>query len=238
MESRTPIFIISFNRPTMLRALINRLMELRQERIIIVDNNSTYEPLLEYYQEIQDSFEIIHVPMNHGCKIMTKLWKDKEFIKKYELDKINFIYTDCDIVPAEECPLDFVEKFNEILEKYRNILKVGFSIKIDDLPMTFKAGGKVVKWEAQFWGNKNFDHQLKVDLYSAPIDTTFSCQRANTRPGWTELSLRTGRPYTARHLPWYINENQLSEEDQHYLKTARPWEIHFPGRYFMWYKND
>lgn len=235
MVSNVPIFIISFNRPTALRTLIAKLVEMKQERIIIVDNCSTYEPLLQYYSEIQDSFEIIHMPTNHGCHVIRKLWKDGKFVKKYGLKTTNFIYTDCDVVP--ECPSDFAEKFNMILDKYGTITKVGLGIRIDDLPDSFSARGKVIKWESQFWNNEIIDREIGVTLYPAPVDTTFSYQRANTSPEWSEKCFRTGKPYIAKHLPWYIDDSKLSEEDQYYIETARPRETHFPGRYFMWYKT-
>ena len=238
MASNMLIFIISFNRLTMLRRLIDRLTEMRQERIIIIiDNHSNYKPLLDYYEGIRDSFEIIRLQENHGFRIMSKLYGNRHFRETYGLEKNNFIYTDCDVIPSAECPSDFIEKFNAILKKYDTITKVGLGIKIDDLPDSFTAKKKVMRWEAQFWEREIIDDEIGVKLYSAPIDTTFSCQRANTIPGWTESCFRVGNPYVAQHLPWYIDDNNLSDEDQHYLMTARRWETHFPNRYAMWCKR-
>lgn len=227
----TPIFIISFNRLTVLKKLIDRLIELGQERIIIVDNASTYEPLLQYYQEIGKVFEVLHMPGNYGHRVLTYLWEDPDFVKKYGLDLNNFIYTDNDVVPVDECPCDLVQKFNEVLAKYLTIEKVGLGLKIDDLPDSFDAKEHFIERESKFWKEKIHDQEIGIDLYPAAIDTTFACRRANTIPGGTGESFRTGSPYMARHLTSYIDSRHLSEEDQYYINVARKDETHFPGRY-------
>jgi hypothetical protein len=216
----------------MLKRLIDRLLEMGQERIIIIDNGSNYDPLLNYYQEIGNSFEILRMEKNHGYKVFTNLCRDPQFFTRYKLDQENFMYTDCDIVPCEECLPDFVDKWNDILGRYPDIKKVGFGLKIDDLPDSFEAKERLIRWESQFWIDKIHDDETGIDLYPAAIDTGFAMRRANTIPGWTNLSFRTGFPYVARHLPWYIDNNNLSEENQNYIRTASEFDTHFPGRYY------
>jgi hypothetical protein len=214
----------------MLKRLIDRLLEMGQERIIIIDNGSTYDPLIQYYREIEKNFEILRISENYGHDVMKKLFADPIIIEKYQLNLNNFIYTDCDVIPADECPKDFIQKFNEILRKYQ-IVKVGFSLHIDDLPDSFEAKQGLIRWESQFWKDKIHDQDIDIDLYPAAIDTTFACQRANEKSVWTNASFRTGPPYIAHHLPWYIDSNNLSEEDHNYIRTAGEFETHFPGRY-------
>ena len=228
---KTPIFIISFNRYTMLRAVIERLMELKQERIVVIDNHSSYEPLLEYYEEMKRTIEVLRMAENFGHNVMGRLFQDSNFVSKYNLDRCNFIYTDSDILPTKECPPDFIEKFNEILGRHRDIAKVGLSLRIDDLPDSFKAKEGVIIWESQYWAEKIHDQVLGIELFRAAIDTTFACQRANTRPGWTNRSFRTGKPYLAHHLAWYIDSGNLSDEEKYYVETAEKKETHFPSRY-------
>lgn len=215
-----PIFIISYNRYTVLKRLVDRLSELGQEKIVIIDNKSTYGPLLKYYTEIKDSFDIIYMKGNDGHKVITNLYLDLDFRNRYQLEKINFMYTDCDVVPAEECPADFVEKFDEVLKKYK-VEKVGFGLRIDDLPDLFEGKQIVVNWELQFWRSKIRDEDIGIDLYPAAIDTTFSYRRASTVPGWTNNSYRTGTPYVAKHLPWYVDTKNLLEEDQYYIDIIK-----------------
>jgi hypothetical protein len=229
----TPIFIVSFNRLTFLRKMVTRLLEMGQQRIIIVDNGSTYEPLLQYYEEIYKEIELLRMGRNYGYAVMKRIFRDPAFNRNYQLNQENFIYSDDDIVPIEECPSDFIEKFNAVLAKYNRAAKVGFGLKINDIPDSFKCKSNVVKVMETYCREeeKIHDDQIGIDLYPVPIDTTLACGRAGVEPGWTMHALRMGFPYLARHLPWYINSESLSEEDQYYMKVAGIKDTHFPHRW-------
>ena len=228
-----PIFIISFNRLTCLKRLIERLQDLGQTNLVVIDNASTYPPLLDYYQEIDQRIQVIRMGLNCGHNVLRMLCGNPQFLERYRLDQTDYAYTDSDILPVEECPRDFIDKFRSILIRYPQVSKVGFSLKIDDLPDTFAARAELVFWEMQFWKEKIRDLEFDVDLYPSPIDTTFAVRRAHTLPGWSGGCFRVGEPYTARHLPWYIDDDDLSDEDKFYRETALPKETHFPGRYKM-----
>ena len=66
----------------------------------------------------------------------------------------------------------FVLDLIKTMEKYHfNICKVGFALRIDDLPQHYPLKEKVIKWEKQFWTKK----VNKTDnIYYAEIDTTFA----------------------------------------------------------------
>ena len=55
--------------------------------------------------------------------------------------KGKFVVTDCDIVPIEECPLDAIDYFSELLDFYPDIFKAGFGFKLDDIPDTLPVQG-------------------------------------------------------------------------------------------------
>jgi len=225
-----PIFIISFNRLTVLRTLINRFVGMGQTRLIIIDNHSDYEPLLQYYQGIEKDFDILRMRENFGHDVIRAVYADSEIRGKYGLESSDYAYTDNDVVPVEECPWDFLEKFALVMRKY-GMQKVGFSLRIDDLPDCFEAKQRVIGWESTFWENRVRDEELGFSLYPAAIDTTFALQKANTVPGWKKICYRVGSPYMARHLPWYVDSLNLSDEEIYYMKTAVDAETHFPGRY-------
>ena len=161
------------------------------------------------------------MPSNYGHRVIKYLYNDVQFKSKYELDKVNYIYTDCDVVPVPDCPRDFIEKFDQILKKYPAIKKVGFGLKIDDLPDYFTGKNWVLSKHTKHWQNKIVDKELGIDLYASPIDTTFCYRRANTAPGKERKALRTGYPYLARHLSWYVDSNNLSSEDQYYISSVK-----------------
>ena len=51
-----PIIIISFNQLHYLRQLIAFLKKYEYSNIVIIDNNSTYKPLLDYFETIECYF--------------------------------------------------------------------------------------------------------------------------------------------------------------------------------------
>ncbi|MBJ7422177.1 MAG: hypothetical protein JHC58_04910 [Ilumatobacteraceae bacterium] len=125
-----------------------------------------------------------------------------------------FIVSDPDVVPDENTPSDVFEIFEHMLHSNPKIDKVGFSLRIDELPDHFIHKSDVITWETQFWQEVYWP-----GFYKAPIDTTF----AMYRPGLGHQngnSLRSAPPYTARHLPWYQDFANLSEEDEYYVKHS------------------
>ena len=149
----------------MLQNQIERFEELKlheNNQIIIIDNASTYEPLLEYYNTLP--YEIIRLSKNYGHYAIGKVYD--EYQKTYHLNSTNYVYTDPDIIPIEDCPDTFLGYFSELLSKY-SLDKVGFGLKIDDLPDHFKLKADVIKWESQW-----FDNPITSNIFRAKIDTT------------------------------------------------------------------
>ena len=206
-----PVVINNFNRLTYLQELVAFLEKCRFATIIIFDNNSTYPPLLEFYKTCKHT--VIRSGINYGH---LAFWKSG----LYSSYKWNyFIYTDSDVLPVEECPKDFIVHFKAVLKKNYSIDKVGFGIRIDDLPDYFALKEKVVKYEERYWQRK-----VKPGLYDAPIDNTFALYRplSDLKHGevYTLSAWRTGVPYVIRHLPWYTDSNNLPEEEAYYIKTC------------------
>ncbi len=58
-----------------------------------------------------------------------------------------YVYTDPDVLPTEDTPKDFMQYFMDILNRYPEIDKVGFGLKMDDIPDHYPKKDKVIKWE-------------------------------------------------------------------------------------------
>lgn len=203
----TPIFLISFNRLEALLQVIAWLERAGYSNIHIIDNASTYPPLVAY---LETSPHHVHrMPKNYGHLV---LWDSGRFDDI--INRQNFVLSDCDILPDSDCPANVVEQLAAVLSRYANFTKVGLSLRIDDLPDHYSLKAKVLEWEAPFW-----QHPLEGGtLYEAALDTTFAYYRPGIRPKdqrWWR-SIRTAAPLTARHLPWYANTSQLSQEDIYY----------------------
>lgn len=205
--SRIPIIINNFNRLTYLQELIEGLERRGCSNIIILDNQSNYPPLLQWYRTCP--YKIIFLDRNYGYKA---LW-DSGVYRQYRHSF--YVYTDSDVTLDKDCPDDFMAHFVDLLRRYPLCLKAGFGIRIDDLPDCYDKKEEVIGHERKFW-----EHPLEDGVYQAQIDTTFALYRpycygpANDH----HMMIRTGYPYLIRHLPWYIDSSNLDEENRYYLE--------------------
>ena len=202
-----PIIINNFNRLDSMKKLIESLEKRGYTNIYIIDNLSTYPPLIEYYKTCR--YSVFQLGRNVGWKALWKSGIYKKFRKDF------FVYTDSDVVPVDECPDDFLLFFLKTLKKYKLAQKVGFSLKIDDLPDCYAMKKEVILWEQQFFQRKRDEF-----LYFAPIDTTFALYRpyGKRRHAFFNVEMyRTAFPYMARHLPWYIDSENPDEENLYYI---------------------
>ena len=176
----------------MLTKLIHSLENRGYHNLYIIDNQSTYPPLLEYYTRLPYPVYMLNKNVGH-----LSLWETgifKQFKDSY------YAYTDSDLEILPNCPDDFIEKFILLLQKYPKALKAGFSICIDDLPDHYKLKEKTFA-------------VYKPYFIGEPIDPDCFC-------------IRTGYPYSVRHLPWYMNSAKPTEEELYYLehiKTLTHW---------------
>ena len=206
----TPIFILNFNQLAHLKKQIAWLTTRGYRRLIIIDNNSTFIPLLDFYGAIKDSVEVIRLEKNFG---KTALW-DAGIIERLNIDR-PFVYTDADIVPDDVCPRELVGHLLTLFNHFPQLKKVGPALRIDNLPDTYKFKRDVLIWESQFW-----TRPVARGMFMAPIDTTFAVYRPHS-PFVMEPAIRTGWPYVARHEPWYTDSSNQTEEMTFYAETAK-----------------
>ncbi len=202
-----PIVINNYNRLDYLQKQIDWLEKAGQRHIYIIDNASTNPQLIDYYKNTPHT--VIKLTANIGYKALwdtcIHLW----------FKGLPYVYTDPDILPVDNCPHDAVNYFHEILKQQPHINKVGFALKIDDIPNYYPQKKEVIKWETKFW-----DNPISTNLYKADIDTTFALYRANSIKQQYGKTIRTGGDYIARHLPWYENPTAPSQEELFYRENA------------------
>lgn len=216
---KIPIYILSYNRLSYLEKIISYLENKNLRNIIIIDNASTYPPLLEYYTTLK--YPIIKMDQNYGHSVFF----EHRYFRRIRWFS-HYVYTDPDVLPILDCPSDFMSVFYDYLRLHKTIYKIGFSLKIDDIPDDYEYKSEVISWESRF-----YDCDISTDgipLYDAPIDTTFALYRPKIfAPRNFYSALRTGFPYQARHLPWYKRRDDLTDEDKYYIastvKTTGNW---------------
>lgn len=206
--NKITVFINNRNRLSTLRGLINWLRD-KSLDIVVLDNDSSYPPLIEYYKTLD--FKVVMLGQNMGNTALYKWGGHMNHPGRY------FIYTDSDLIPKQECPEDLVDHLVFLKQKYGDSNKVGTSLEIGDIPDHYPFKEKVVEWESKFWLNE------LEDSYVADIDTTFALYDKMNDAGKRHCltgCLRTKRPYVMRHVPWYLDVKNLDEEESYYLKSA------------------
>lgn len=210
-----PIIINNRNRYTYLLQLITWLEKNKYTNIIILDNDSTFPQLLEYYKVTKH--EVIFLKKNVGYMA---LWQSDVFDR---FKKGFYVYTDPDVIPNTNCPPNIVFKLYTILSKYRQIEKAGPALRINDLPASYDKKNDVIEWEKIHWQD-----QVEQNVYDAMVDTTFALYKPLAF-GNAEMckAYRVAGEFEFLHLPWYIDSNNLTEEETFYRnnvsKTSSYW---------------
>jgi len=190
--------VINRNLLTTLKATVDFLLKEPRVKVVIYDQQSTYPPLLEYYESCP--VDVIYANNNRGP---TSAWDS--ILDVYRTNY--FIITDPDCL-YDDIPEYWLDVMLYTLDTY-NVPKVGFSLRLDDLPETnFRQ--EIIDWEKKYYIYKN-----EVGWF-ADVDTTFALYRPNSPFSYTAIRLEP--PYCIKHVPWYLTE--LNDEWNYYLDNA------------------
>lgn len=218
MSFQPPVYIICRDRVDDLGRLVTWLEEHDVQRITLVDNASTYEPLLEYYE--QTPHAVLGLEKNYGSRA---LW-----LTNNQPMKEHYVVTDPDVLPIHECPADAIDLLRRMLAAHPEYAKAGLGLYLDDIPQI-----QSLSWERSLVCQRRHIGDMSVEpyaisLYHSLIDTTFALYRPGLEvphllqayqtagDGRGLLAIRTGYPMQARHLPWYRLDHP-TEEEQYYL---------------------
>jgi hypothetical protein len=199
-----PIIINNRNRFTFLKLMVDQLQSFGYKHIYILDNDSSYPPLLEYYKTV--NAEVIFLKKNRGYRA---LWLTDTFAK---FKNGYYVYSDPDILLQKDCPKDFVYQLYKQLNKYTGKEKAGVALKIDDLPDKYLNKQDAIHNESVFWTKI-----LDKDVYDAMVDTTLALYKPLAFGNAEECgAIRVGGKLTAQHLTWYLDSNNLPAEELFY----------------------
>lgn len=199
-----PLYINNRDRLTYTRELAEQCSRLQMVGdIIIVDNASTYEPLLDWYETCP--YKVVKLSKNMGTRGAFSVLDSKT----------HYVCTDNDL-DISNVPKHVLDLLFDGLNRHKEVIKAGLSLEIDDIPDEYHLKTLALQREQGMWEHWPGDQRF----YKGAIDTTFAMYRPNH--GWIgyEPALRARRPYTARHRPWYALE--LDEEDRYYIEHLLP----------------
>jgi hypothetical protein len=197
-----PIILNNFNRLTTTKKLADDLSKLGYTNIHILDNNSTYPPLLEWYNDCP--YTVGRLNSNLGQLSIY----NSGYINKFS----GWVaYSDSDIELNPNSPRGLIDRLIEVADKY-NAPKVGLALRIDDIPTT-RYGLYVKREEQKFW-----TQEVENQVYKAHVDTTFSIIKVG-QP-FSYEAYRVAGDLTARHTPWYLDYENLSLEEQYIIEHS------------------
>jgi hypothetical protein len=198
------VLIINYNRLLLSVAMADWIY-LRGLEPVFIDNNSDYKPLLDYY--LHCPYEVVKMDNNYGKGVV---W-EQGILERLNI-KGEYIVTDPDL-DLSGIPDNFLSVLREGLRRYPQFNKCGFSLEINDITdqSVYYGGQTIQQWEYQFWVNP-----LDSEYFNASIDTTFALYNTDT---FSLSAIRTNRPYTAKHVPWYYDQTKPKDE-LYYLQTA------------------
>lgn len=229
----TPVFINCRDRVAHVQQLVAWLEQAEGVGdIVLVDNASTYQALLDWYAS--QSHRVVRLRDNVGPN---GVWQSG-ILLAYNAPQ--FIVTDDDVVPREDCPMDAVLRMRERLAAHPTWRGVGLAIEYEDLPAHYHVREAVIEHESRFWRDR-----AEPGLWKAAIDSANMPMYRKGRdwmctfdqvpylpllPGVQELlfdsvggeTRRFDRPYVVRHLPWYLDWAALPDDERYYLRHMKP----------------
>lgn len=202
-------FVIFRDRVSYAKQCVEALHQANLE-VHIIDQGTTYPKAVDW---LKRQPAMVHYLPNHHPQ---RLWNTGILDTVVGRDK-RYVVTDCDVVPV--APLDWVAELETILHMNPDRCKVGLGLKAGDIPDHYQHRRKVLDWERQHWQHP-MDQQTfgREILYGAAVDTTVAMYQPLSMYPLFSLgpACRTGLPYVARHLSWYEDSANPTEEQQYY----------------------
>lgn len=220
--SDIPIIIPCFDLVTYTAGIVNRLQKFGLRNIILVDNGSTYPPMLDYLCNPGRGVTVVRDGRNNGPRHAFECEIAYSSLPEY------FCITDPDLQLHNDLPSDFISQLIFLTEKHK-IGKAGLALDISDKDLMvtkeFKIGQSdysIWDWEIQFWKEQIDTTPVGNPVFKALIDTTFALYNKKYFVRDDFLSaLRVGGNFTCKHLPWYVNNGLSPDEERWYRHNAK-----------------
>jgi pyruvyltransferase len=218
-----PIFIIVHNQYEILKKSVESYKKYINTPIEIIFHNvySTYFETINYLElQKKKGYKVYDSKINDHHTVIDSI---KDYIKHHPICEY-IVITDPDI-ELFNVNSDIIEFYIFLLNKL-NVQSVGPMLKIDNIPNFYPNKNQVIKGHTnQFWSKpvksilfKNTNYQY----IECSTDTTFQLFSTKNIPKEFPYknSIRTLAPYSAQHLDWYINPNDLYPSQLFYLNNT------------------
>lgn len=210
---KIPVIIINRNLLTWPSKMVEDLKTFNDiGDIIIVDNQSTYEPLLEWYKT--NPCEVIHCSTNYGQSAPWNLNLPKGRGFGF------YVASDPDM-DLSETPKDCLSYLVDKMQKYPQYDRIGLGLSNYNVSEESPYHHWLKSWNERTTGPNTTTDGL---LTQQPVDTTFCMYNVDRH--FSGPSCSTQHPYSARHIPWDITKDEIynlkekNYEFYYYLKHA------------------
>lgn len=223
-EDDVPILIPVFNLVSYTRFMVEQLRLYGLNNFIICDNASTYQPMLDYLDELSETKRVVRFKENYGPRAFVEYPEFLSVLPEY------FIITDPDLIFNPELPKNFIRKMKRIIDTY-DVSKAGFAIDITETQDKFFDAYRVHIWEGRYWNNQIKIYDEKDPIYAAPIDTTFCLHKKSklvnelvrNRTGITGTSgVRIAGRFTCQHMGWW-KDQPVEKEEMDFYNNTQAW---------------
>lgn len=205
-----PVFLISFNRGDMLKAVIEGYRRQTMDvEIVIHDNGSDDTATMAILDELaQQGVKVYRGNKIHSPDELNNVHNTIDSYFSSWAEPQRYAVSDCDI-DISDAPENMLEVFDKLLDCFPRVDCVGPMLKIDDIPEKYPLRSHVLNRHIeQFWKHDpqivDLDHRRKIAVQFAKIDTTLAVHRASMPFKRMRDGIRVYPPYEARHLDWYI----------------------------------
>jgi hypothetical protein len=205
---KIPVIINNRDLYTWPVAMVHRIMKYDNVGdIIIVDNESTYPPLIHWYDR-QSLVKVIK------CSNLGHAGAWISGAVSY-LDSEYYIVTDGDL-GLEDTPDDTLMVLLEKLQSMPSIEKVGLGLNWQRVFSDSPYYNRLNLYEKDRWDKSQITNDVYVDV---AIDTTFALYNV---PRYFIGGGSLTFPYVARHYPWELTkkEYEANKEFKYYIENA------------------
>lgn len=197
-----PIYLTNMNRLTTTKKMVEDLFKLNgNAKINIIDNASTYPPLLEWYNEIKNDVNIIKQASNLGPWTFFYTGHFSNCPENY------YVYSDADLELNPNMPYNWQEVLMDYHKKWNR--KASLVLRLDDIPENDRKKD-IIHHQSVCWNTTE-----EENVWHGVTDMTFSFDAKSA--GYRYESVRIGGNLACRHIPWYIDIKNIDEEEKYYL---------------------
>lgn len=222
-KPQIPVVLLAYNNPTLLRSLIDQLEKCFNASVSVIDNGSTYPPMVSYLDELKArNITVYHMSRNLGPHVLFK--EGREILSQLPQ---YFALSDSDLRLNDHTPSNFLCIF-AVLTDLLSTPKVGVALDLydkDDM-LTLKkynARPSIYAWEKGLYLQRMMVpgwEEINTMLYKSSIDTTFAVYNkkhmldANGNFAFTYSAVRVAGIFAAKHRPFYRRTFNLLNESE------------------------